>query len=55
MLPDDSIVDYYGKPELISFGPDEGTAPLMDAVALRAEERVSHGNNYHRKKFWYTA
>lgn len=39
MLLDDSIVDYYGKPELIFFGPDEGTAPLMDAVAARAKER----------------
>ncbi|TKB26821.1 NADP-specific glutamate dehydrogenase GdhA [Desulfopila sp. IMCC35006] len=39
MLLDDSIIDYYGRPELIFFGPDEGTAPLMDAVALRARER----------------
>ncbi len=39
MQPDSSIVDYYGKPELLFFGPDEGTAPLMDAVALRAKER----------------
>ena len=39
MLLDDSIIDYYGKPELLFFGPDEGTAPLMDAVALRAKER----------------
>lgn len=39
MLLDDSIVDYYGKPELLFFGPDEGTAPLMDGVALRAKER----------------
>jgi glutamate dehydrogenase len=39
MLLDNSIVDYYGKPELIFFGPDEGTASLMDAVALRAKER----------------
>ncbi|SDO72265.1 NAD-glutamate dehydrogenase domain-containing protein [Desulforhopalus singaporensis] len=39
MLLEDSIIDYYGKPELIFFGPDEGTAPLMDAVALRARER----------------
>ncbi len=39
MLLDDSIIDYYGKPELIFFGPDEGTAPLMDGVALRAKER----------------
>ncbi len=39
MLLDDSIVDYYGRPELIFFGPDEGTAPLMDAIALHARER----------------
>jgi glutamate dehydrogenase len=39
MLMDDSIVDYYKKPEMIFFGPDEGTAPLMDAVALRSKER----------------
>ncbi|WP_136808483.1 NAD-glutamate dehydrogenase domain-containing protein [Desulfosediminicola flagellatus] len=39
MMLDDSIVDYYGKPELIFFGPDEGTAPLMDSVAMRAKDR----------------
>jgi glutamate dehydrogenase len=39
MLGDDAIVDYYGRPEMIFFGPDEGTAPFMDAVALRAKER----------------
>jgi len=39
MLPDESIVDYYGKQEMIFFGPDEGTAPLMDQVAFRAKER----------------
>ncbi len=38
MLTDDSIVDYYGKPEMIFFGPDEGTAPLMDAVSYRARD-----------------
>jgi len=38
MLADDSIVDYYGKPEMIFFGPDEGTATLMDAVAYRAKD-----------------
>jgi len=36
---DCAIVDYYGRPEMIFFGPDEGTAQLMDAVALRAKER----------------
>ncbi|PIE72367.1 MAG: NADP-specific glutamate dehydrogenase GdhA [Deltaproteobacteria bacterium] len=39
MLPDSSVVDYYGASELIFFGPDEGTAPMMDAVAFRAKER----------------
>lgn len=39
MLPDKSVIDYYGKPEMIFFGPDEGTAPLMDRVAFRARER----------------
>ena len=39
MLTDRQVVDYLGHPEMIFFGPDEGTAPLMDAVALRARER----------------
>ncbi len=39
VLGDDSIVDYYGKPEMVFFGPDEGTAPLMDAVSNRSRER----------------
>ncbi len=39
MMPEPSVVDYYGKPEMIFFGPDEGTALLMDAVALRGKER----------------
>jgi len=39
MLPDNTIVDHYGKPEMVFFGPDEGTAPLMDAVSFRAKER----------------
>jgi glutamate dehydrogenase len=39
VLPDNSIVDYYGKPEMIFFGPDEGTAPLMDSVAWHAKEK----------------
>jgi glutamate dehydrogenase len=37
--PDASVVDYLGQPEMVFFGPDEGTAALMDAVALRARER----------------
>ena len=39
MLLDDSIVDYYGKPEMVFFGPDEGTAQLMDDVAYHAREK----------------
>ncbi len=39
MLLDNSIIDYYDQPEMIFFGPDEGTAPLMDAIAYRAKER----------------
>ncbi len=39
ILLEDSIVDYYKKPEMVFFGPDEGTAPLMDAVAFRARVR----------------
>ncbi|MBI5397429.1 MAG: NAD-glutamate dehydrogenase, partial [Verrucomicrobia bacterium] len=37
--PSDEIVDRPGQPEMIFFGPDEGTAPFMDAVAQRARER----------------
>ncbi|WP_022667178.1 NAD-glutamate dehydrogenase domain-containing protein [Desulfospira joergensenii] len=39
MLPGREIIDHYGRPEMIFFGPDEGTAPLMDAVAFRAKQR----------------
>ena len=39
MLPDSSVVDYYGKSEMVFFGPDEGTAPLMDAVSFHAKEK----------------
>ncbi len=39
MLPDNSIVDYYGKPEMVFFGPDEGTAPLMDDIAYHAKAK----------------
>jgi glutamate dehydrogenase len=34
-----AIVDDYGKPEMIFFGPDEGTAALMDLVAERWRQR----------------
>lgn len=37
--PCEAVVDYLGRPEMIFFGPDEGTASFMDAVALRARQR----------------
>ncbi|KAH7913967.1 NADH-dependent glutamate dehydrogenase [Hygrophoropsis aurantiaca] len=33
------LVDMYGKPELLFFGPDEGTADMMDWAALHARDR----------------
>lgn len=33
------IVDKYGKPELLFFGPDEGTAEYMDWASLHARHR----------------
>ncbi|MFW2365083.1 MAG: NAD-glutamate dehydrogenase domain-containing protein [Desulforhopalus sp.] len=39
VLQDDSIVDYYGKQEMVFFGPDEGTAPLMDEVSYNVRDR----------------
>ncbi|KAG1743175.1 NADH-dependent glutamate dehydrogenase [Suillus paluster] len=32
-------VDLYGKPDLLFFGPDEGTADMMDWAALHARDR----------------
>ena len=32
------IVDLYGKPEILFFGPDEGTADYMDWAALHAKK-----------------
>jgi len=39
IMPSPSVVDHLGRPEMIFFGPDEGTAGFMDAVAYRAQER----------------
>lgn len=46
MLGDELIEDYLGKPEMIFFGPDEGTAPFMDNVSFHAKKK-----GY---KFWRT-
>ncbi|KAJ7243753.1 NAD-specific glutamate dehydrogenase [Mycena rebaudengoi] len=35
----EKLVDLYGKPELLFFGPDEGTADMMDWAALHARDR----------------
>ncbi|PFH54040.1 hypothetical protein AMATHDRAFT_73054 [Amanita thiersii Skay4041] len=35
----EQIVDLYGQPELLFFGPDEGTADMMDWAALHARSR----------------
>lgn len=39
VMPDQSVADYYGKQEIIFFGPDEGTAPFMDDIAYLAQKR----------------
>ncbi|CAK5284434.1 unnamed protein product [Mycena citricolor] len=33
------LIDLYGKPELLFFGPDEGTADMMDWAAIHARDR----------------
>ncbi|KAI0279618.1 NADH-dependent glutamate dehydrogenase [Russula aff. rugulosa BPL654] len=33
------LVDLYNKPEILFFGPDEGTADMMDWAAIHARER----------------
>ncbi len=37
--PSAEVVDHLGQPEMVFFGPDEGTAPFMDAIAQRGRER----------------
>lgn len=39
LLPNDEVIDYYEQPEMVFFGPDEGTAQLMDSIALRTKQR----------------
>lgn len=39
MMPDKSIVDYYGKDVFLFLGPDEWTADLMEWAAERAKVR----------------
>ncbi len=37
LVPDEGILDYYGKELLLFLGPDEGTAELMEWASLRAK------------------
>lgn len=39
LLPNEEIVDYYGKPEILFMGPDEGTAEFMDWASQHARKR----------------
>ena len=39
----EKIVDLYDKEEILFFGPDEGTADMMDWAALHARERGMPG------------
>lgn len=39
LLPDESIVDFYGKEVILFLGPDEGTADFMEWAALRAKSQ----------------
>lgn len=39
MMPDNTIVDYYGKEVILFLGPDEWTADLMEWAAYRARVR----------------
>jgi len=39
IIPHKDVVDNYGKPELLFFGPDEGTADYMEWAARYAERK----------------
>ncbi len=39
MLSHDTVVDYHGRPEMLFFGPGQGTTGFMDDLALRGKER----------------
>jgi len=39
LIPDPAVRDFYGKPELLFLGPDEGTADFSDWASLHAKER----------------
>ena len=38
----EKIIDLYGKPEILFFGPDEGTADMMDWASQHARQRGAY-------------
>lgn len=38
----EKIIDLYNKPEILFFGPDEGTAGMMDWASQHARKRGAH-------------
>ncbi|RUP42940.1 Glutamate/Leucine/Phenylalanine/Valine dehydrogenase-domain-containing protein [Jimgerdemannia flammicorona] len=38
----EKVIDLYGKPEILFFGPDEGTADYMDWASQHARKRGAH-------------
>ena len=43
----DTIVDLYGEPEILFFGPDEGTADMMDWAASKRSPEPSSSLAHH--------
>jgi glutamate dehydrogenase len=39
IIPNDFVVDNYGKEEILFLGPDEGSADFMEWAAKYAEKR----------------
>ena len=44
----EQLVDLYGKPEILFFGPDEGTADVMDWAACMCHLHTSAFHCSHR-------
>ncbi len=39
LLPNEKVVDHFGRREILFLGPDEGTADFMDWASLHAKSR----------------
>ncbi|EGG19619.1 NAD+ dependent glutamate dehydrogenase [Cavenderia fasciculata] len=42
LLPNDEIVDHFGREEILFLGPDEGTADFMNWASEHAKQRGAH-------------